>query len=269
MSESHASREMSRREAIVKGWGAIIVITSSGCQMITGVNPAIEMGRAFWNGYQNREENRAPLSPEPINPASPANHLPAIEISGRIPNSNWILNPDHRSVIYDKHAEDYKKEYMMFVIEGVTRVLAAGFRVPPRVMTAQSPLENTYGTDPVATQAKNYFGIKGAGFWTPTHEDYGSGLEPIVDSFRTYSGKFDSFYDYATMVTTLDHYINIVNCATDYDALLELQNDTNQSCGLVRAQGPGVLSYATVDDYEDRVMNVIDSWRLQEVFIEA
>lgn len=270
MSEKLSSQEMSRREAMgLGGKGALFVIASSGCQALTGVNPPVELFRAFWRGYHNRQD-RAPLAPGPLDPANASNPSTVLEISGRIPNSDWILNPNTPQIIYSKNAEDYKKQYMLFVIQGVARVLAAGFDIFPRVMTAQSPLENGYGTDPVAMEAKNYFGIKGAGFWTPTHEDYGNGLEPKVDSFRTYYGGYDSFFDYATMVTTLDHFKNIVNCKSDHEALIELQNQTDDSCDFVRAQGePGVKSYATSRIYVESVEDVIDSWRLKEVFIEA
>jgi len=187
----------------------------------------------------------------------------------------WKMNPEYRAIIDGLAIEEYKKDYMKFIIKGVRMVQADGGLVNPRVMAAQAPIENGYGVDSVS-QLLNFYGIKdGDGVVLPTHEDYGNGLVPERHGFAQFDNAFDSFYAYANTVNSHGYFRDGVACRkSDRDYLHGIQSVINDNCDVIAAQGSNydgtnVKSYASSREYVDSVLNVIGFLRLDDIFTQT
>ena len=186
------------------------------------------------------------------------------------------FNENYRDIVNRRtNIEKEKRDYLIFVIEGVQEIVKAGYPINPRVMTAMAPLETDWGRDPVAQRGNNHFGMKAyAGDPSinniPTREEINGRDIRIQANFKRFSAPIDSFYDHANMLSTLDHYRGTTRCNSGDGAYIDdLLNETaDDSCSniLIPQGSSGSLPYATDRDYKSITLDIIDSWSLDEIY---
>ncbi len=260
----------------------------------TAIMGAIAGGLALYNDTSRAAIVNA-LRSDPEKDKNKVPHLPAsilpeaVPLSGNVLNLNdrWQVNTDYAAVVDRLSMSNPKKDFVKFAIAGVIDVLSnqdsinklnngVPYTINPRVMLAQAVLETYYGTDATAALG-NYFGIQSSGKNTvpvATHEDLGKGKEPKIGSFRVYNPAFpfDSFHDYARLISTKSYFADAAVCRyDDKKYLLGLENVINADGDVIgkqggEYQGNKVMSYATDRGYVASVMNVIDFLNLDQVF---
>jgi flagellum-specific peptidoglycan hydrolase FlgJ len=142
---------------------------------------------------------------------------------------------------------DQYSEAMVFATQGTPLF--------PSVKMAQAALETGWGKSTIGG-AKNLFGIKATGSYTPywngdmvnmsTQENYGSGFTTIRDNFRAYSSVEDSIRDHSHLLMTLSRYAPVREAKTPEDQARALQS----------------AGYATDPGYADKLINIINQYNL-------
>lgn len=121
----------------------------------------------------------------------------------------------------------------------------------PSVTLAQSALESNFGRSELSTKYNNYFGIKAkSGGVKLETKEYENGVEKsVLEPFKKYDSKKDSFKDYARLISTADRYKKVME-AKDYKEAITLIKD----CG-----------YATDPNYASKVIEIIENYNLTEL----
>ncbi len=151
--------------------------------------------------------------------------------------------------------EQYIEQYKAIAIMEMDR---GG--VPASITLAQGILESSFGNSPLATDAKNHFGIKchdweGEGYWKWDDES-----EPSC--FRVYCNAEESFKDHTDFLTGRSRYASLF--------LLSKTDYAGWAKGLQKA------GYATANDYADKLIDLIGRYQLYiydttsgEIFVMA
>lgn len=199
-------------------------------------------------------------------------------------NKFWKLNPNYASVIDGLQIEQHKKDYLKFVAEGVGQVINAGYSVNPQGMFIKAPFETSYGTDSIAQNANNHFGMKGGCYGTATTEFINGEFVGITDEFKCYdrSNPYGSFFDYAESLTNPnrrnDIYWDTIDCGglQDIEMYVEglLHRKSRDDCSIEAWQnqvdpvtGGLTESYATDPNYMGKMMNMAEFLKADEIFI--
>ena len=126
----------------------------------------------------------------------------------------------------------------------------ADYGLYPSVMLAQAAIESHYGDSQLSYEYHNYFGIKAhdnhRSVKLSTKEVYDGQEVTINDTFCVYSSPQDCFKDYATILTTNEHFSGVVGASSPAEAARALQ-----------AGG-----YATDPNYAQTIIQVINEYNL-------
>jgi LysM repeat protein len=139
-------------------------------------------------------------------------------------------------------ATDYVNEY---ADDAVIDMKKTG--VPASITLAQGMFESDYGNSPLATEAKNHFGIKCHKEWTG--KTYIQDDDAKNECFRKYDNVLQSYDDHSDFLKTRDRYNFLFDLpVTDYKAW---------------AKGLKKAGYATNPEYANRLIKIIEENNLQ------
>lgn len=152
-----------------------------------------------------------------------------------------------------------KNEFLEFIKDlAIENMIETG--ILASLTVSQAILESGWGLSGLTIKGNALFGIKANVSWKGkiyngrTVEYYdGVNATNITAAFRAYESWEDSIADHSAMLTGLQRYRDVVG-ETDYKA----------ACRAVHAAG-----YATDPGYADKLINLIESYKLYEYDMEA
>lgn len=122
------------------------------------------------------------------------------------------------------------------------------FRVPASITLAQGMLESDNGNSALAVYANNHFGIKCHKEWTG--ETYVQDDDDTNECFRKYPSVYDSYVDHSQFLKTRKRYAQLFELkVTDYKGW---------------AKGLKAAGYATDPKYADRLIEIIERYKLNQ-----
>ena len=122
------------------------------------------------------------------------------------------------------------------------------FRVPASITLAQGMLESDNGNSALAVYANNHFGIKCHKEWTG--ETYVQDDDDTNECFRKYPTVYDSYVDHSQFLKTRKRYAQLFELKiTDYKGW---------------AKGLKAAGYATDPKYADRLIEIIERYKLNQ-----
>ena len=138
--------------------------------------------------------------------------------------------------------QNYINQYKDCAIEQMLK-----WKVPASITLAQGLLESGAGDSNLARKGNNHFGIKCHGWTGKTiYQDD----DKRNECFRSYSSPFESFEDHSRFLASGQRYRNLFNLKiTDYKGW---------------ARGLKAAGYATNPKYADRLIDIIQLYRLYE-----
>ena len=130
--------------------------------------------------------------------------------------------------------------------------------VPASITLAQGILESAAGTSELAKQANNHFGIKCGGNWNgksfhKIDDDKDADGKPKESCFRKYESVEESFLDHG-------EFLRDPKKANRYGYLFNLDKTDYKAW----ARGLQSAGYATAGDYADKLINLIERYKLYE-----
>lgn len=148
---------------------------------------------------------------------------------------------------------DYITKYSRAAVLSMDRI-----GVPASIVLAQGVLESSAGTSDLATAANNHFGIKCSGNWTgktykKIDDDRDPQGNPVESCFRSYATVEESFVDHG-------QFLRDPRKSTRYGFLFNLDRTDYKAW----ARGLQSAGYATSPDYADRLINLIERYKLYE-----
>lgn len=135
--------------------------------------------------------------------------------------------------------------------------------VPPSITLAQAALESGWGGSGLTTNANNFFGIKTSSKWkgptynASTHEYYSGSSNPTTVSanFRKYGSPYESFEDHSIFLQENPRYAALFKLDfLDYKGW---------------AKGIKAAGYATSPDYSDKLIGLIQKYKLHQYDLKA
>lgn len=150
------------------------------------------------------------------------------------------------------HAQPAEKkntpeEYIALYKDDAVREMQL-FRVPASITLAQGMLESDNGNSALAVYANNHFGIKCHKEWTG--DTYTQDDDTKDECFRKYTSVYDSYVDHSEFLKSRPR----------YSALFELR--LTDYVGW--AKGLKSAGYATDPKYADRLIDLIERYKLHE-----
>ncbi len=122
------------------------------------------------------------------------------------------------------------------------------FKVPASITLAQGMLESDNGNSALAVYANNHFGIKCHKEWCG--ETYTQDDDEKDECFRKYGSVYDSYVDHSEFLKTRPRYAFLFELKlTDYEGW---------------AKGLKSAGYATDPKYADRLINIIERYKLNQ-----
>lgn len=148
---------------------------------------------------------------------------------------------------------DYITKYGRAAVLSMDRV-----GVPASIVLAQGVLESSAGTSDLATDANNHFGIKCGGNWNgktfkKKDDDRDKDGNLVESCFRSYESVEESFVDHG-------QFLRDPRKSTRYGFLFNLDRTDYKSW----ARGLQSAGYATSPDYADRLIDLIQRYKLYE-----
>lgn len=148
---------------------------------------------------------------------------------------------------------DYITKYGRAAVLSMDRV-----GVPASIVLAQGILESAAGTSDLATAANNHFGIKCGNNWKgktyKKKDDERDREGNLIEScFRSYVSVEESFVDHG-------QFLRDPSKATRYSFLFNLDRTDYRAW----ARGLQSAGYATAPDYADKLINLIERYKLYE-----
>jgi flagellum-specific peptidoglycan hydrolase FlgJ/LysM repeat protein len=130
--------------------------------------------------------------------------------------------------------------------------------VPASIVLAQGVLESAAGTSDLATAANNHFGIKCSGSWNgktykKKDDDRDADGNIIESCFRSYESVEESFIDHG-------QFLRDPRKSTRYGFLFNLDRTDYKGW----ARGLQSAGYATAPDYADKLINLIERYKLYQ-----
>lgn len=147
------------------------------------------------------------------------------------------------TILNAQNPEDYINKYKKIAIHEMKE-----YGIPASIKLAQGILESSSGKSPLAKESKNHFGIKCHNSWTGetiTHDD-----DEDDECFRVYDDEKNSFEDHSKFLTDNPRYQDLFKLdARDYKSW---------------AKGLKAKGYATNPAYADKLIEIIERYRLYE-----
>ena len=130
--------------------------------------------------------------------------------------------------------------------------------IPASIVLAQGVLESAAGTSELAMAAKNHFGIKCSGNWNgktykKRDDDRDNDGNIIESCFRSYETVDESFVDHG-------QFLRDPRKSTRYGFLFNLDRTDYKAW----ARGLQSSGYATAPDYADKLINLIERYKLYD-----
>ncbi len=148
---------------------------------------------------------------------------------------------------------DYIDKYSRAAVLSMDRI-----GVPASIVLAQGVLESSAGTSELATTAKNHFGIKCSSNWSgktykKIDDDRDKDGNPVESCFRSYGSVEESFIDHG-------QFLRDPRKSTRYGFLFNLDRTDYKAW----ARGLQSAGYATAPDYADKLIGLIERYKLYE-----
>lgn len=148
---------------------------------------------------------------------------------------------------------DYVSQYGMAAVHSMDRI-----GVPASIVLAQGMLESAAGTSDLAMEANNHFGIKCSGTWDgktfrKKDDDRDSDGNLVESCFRSYESVEESFIDHGK-------FLRDPRKSNRYGFLFNLDRTDYRGW----ANGLQAAGYATAPDYADKLITLIERYRLYE-----
>lgn len=148
---------------------------------------------------------------------------------------------------------DYVTKYNRAAVLSMDRI-----GVPASIILAQGLLESSAGTSDLATVANNHFGIKCGGNWSgktykKVDDDKDADGNPVESCFRSYASVEESFVDHG-------QFLRDPRKSNRYGFLFNLDRTDYRAW----ARGLQSAGYATATDYSDKLINLIERYKLYE-----
>lgn len=148
---------------------------------------------------------------------------------------------------------DYITKYSRAAVLSMDRI-----GVPASIVLAQGVLESSAGTSDLATTANNHFGIKCSSNWNgktykKVDDDRDKDGNLIESCFRSYASVEESFVDHG-------QFLRDPRKSTRYGFLFNLDRTDYKGW----ARGLQSAGYATAPDYADKLINLIERYKLYE-----
>ena len=153
------------------------------------------------------------------------------------------------AILYAQPAEkkNTPEEYIALYKDDAVREMQL-YRVPASITLAQGMLESDNGNSALAVYANNHFGIKCHKEWTG--ETYTQDDDTKDECFRKYGSVYDSYVDHSSFLKTRPRYAFLFDLKiTDYVGW---------------AKGLKSAGYATDPKYADRLISIIERYKLHE-----
>lgn len=176
------------------------------------------------------------------------------------------------TVVDELDASDVQKEFLKEITTKVIEV-SDTYHLNPYAVLAQAGLESGYGQSELSKSANNLFGIKVGSDWN------GSSVELIVGpeggrypaEFRKYDSFEESIEDYAKLIDSRPWYDDAQVHYQDTRLYLRgLLDELNADGSVAKKQGDeGVLSYDFTPDYDQRVIDIIESLQINKIIDAA
>ncbi|MBN8702012.1 MAG: glucosaminidase domain-containing protein [Bacteroidetes bacterium] len=144
----------------------------------------------------------------------------------------------------NEDAEQYIKNYKN---DAIKEMKAHG--IPASIILAQGLLESSYGKSKLAVNANNHFGIKCHNYWTG--EKFIQDDDAEDECFRKYKTVLESYSDHTAFLKTRQRYAFLFELkTTDYKGW---------------AKGLSKAGYATDPKYSDKLINIIENYKLYQL----
>lgn len=148
---------------------------------------------------------------------------------------------------------DYIDKYSRAAVLSMDRI-----GVPASIVLAQGVIESAAGTSELATSANNHFGIKCSGNWNgktykKKDDDRDKDGNLIESCFRSYASVEESFVDHG-------QFLRDPRKSTRYGFLFNLDRTDYKAW----ARGLQSAGYASAPDYADKLINMIERYKLYE-----
>lgn len=130
--------------------------------------------------------------------------------------------------------------------------IAKRYDLYPSVIIAQSGLESNWGESELSKNYNNYFGIKANkiedSVKLKTNEFVDGNAKEMLEPFRKYNSKLDSFNHYAQLMTKTDRYKKVRVAESYEEAAHEIKN----------------AGYATDPNYDKKIIDLIKKYNLEK-----
>ena len=146
---------------------------------------------------------------------------------------------------------DRNTSYVDRYVEAAVLEMQSG-GVPASIILAQGILESGAGTSTLAMEANNHFGVKCGSDWKG-ETYYKKDDDPGLSCFRKYNSVSESYYDHG-------NFLRNPKKASIYGFLFELDPTDYEGW----ARGLQSAGYATAKDYSEKLINLIERYRLYE-----
>jgi LysM repeat protein len=150
-----------------------------------------------------------------------------------------FAQPDEHKMTPNQYIDNFKDEAIKEMLM---------FNIPASITLAQGMLESGNGNSDLAVYANNHFGIKCHSEWngpTFTKDD-----DAKDECFRKYPSVLDSYTDHSNFLKSRDRYA----------VLFELKRNDYKGW----AKGLKEVGYATDPRYTERLLELIDSYKLHQ-----
>jgi flagellum-specific peptidoglycan hydrolase FlgJ len=161
--------------------------------------------------------------------------------SGTTSGNSNTASSSAESIIVDgpSNAVSYIHKYRSIAVSEMKRT-----GVPASIKLAQSILESGYGSSELSKNANNHFGIKCGGDW----KGKSYYLKSRSSCFRAYISGEESFREHSDFLKGRSHYADLFKLKiTDYKSW---------------AKGLQKAGYATNSDYSDKLIELIERYKL-------
>lgn len=249
-----------------------LVIIALAINSITMVGQGIEFGETDRVYAQQEEVNHQEVEEVPILIEDTEEGLEGsiltIKSSGvKEEGTEGLVGNEKEEVLeseegYNLHInglETEQEEFIRTIVPYAVDV-AREYNVYPSIIVAQSILESDWGRSPLAVNANNLFGIKGAYngdfVWHETKEDDGTGYQyNVTDRFAKYPSYKESVENNAKLIR------NGLTWDSNFYSGAWVENTNNYQEATMALTG----TYATDINYNQKVNRVIEEYNLNSL----
>jgi len=192
----------------------------------------------------------------------------------------WVISPEYKELVANSSLSESRKEYFLMITEMVMKKYNEGANIPPRATIAMAMWEGGWGEGRGVREGNNPFSHKVSRSWAAEHPDEVVWIHD--DEFDDQNNKIPSpFRMYPSVEAALDAHIELISNSRygqyedsekcrmdDRDFLIGLINELRRDCSIGKLKGEeGVLSYATGDNYVDKLYGLVDDSVISQIIL--